>query len=275
MSRVLVPRLVTVAGVAGLAVWLAAGPASAHVSADAPGAAQGGFAVISFRVPTESETASTVGLKVQFPADQPLAFVSVKPHAGWTYKVTTAKLATPIKTDEGQDVTAAVSVIEWRAASGAAGVKPGEYDDFQVSAGPLPKVDSMTFKAIQAYSDGSEVAWVEEPAPGSSTEPEHPAPTIPLAPADGGAGAGAERPGQPAGSGPGGGSAPAPSATASVSPAAAATDSGTASGGSVVGAYVLAALGLAAGVAGLALGVAARRRSATVDGSGSVRTGVE
>jgi uncharacterized protein YcnI len=255
----LVPRLVTVAGIAALAVCLSAGSAAAHVSADAPGATQGGFAVISFRVPTESDTASTVGLKVQFPADQPLAFASVKPHPGWTYKTTTAKLAAPIKTDEG-DVTEAVSVIEWRAASPAAGIKPGEFDDFEVSAGPLPKAKSMTFKAIQTYSDGSEVAWVEEPAPGSTTEPEHPAPSIPLA------APGSDEPGGPAGSGTSGAAAPsAPSATGTASPAAESSGTGTASSGSVVGAYVLAALALVAGLAGLALGLAARRRRATVD----------
>jgi len=270
MSR-LALRLLTVAGVAGLSVWLAAGPAGAHVSADAEGATQGGFSVITFRVPTESETASTVGLKVQLPEGQPLASVSVKPHPGWTYRVTTAKLATPIKTDEGEEVTEAASVIDWRATSPAAGIKPGEFEEFQISAGPLPKAPSMTFKAIQAYSDGTQVAWVEEQAPGSEAEPEHPAPTIALA----APGAG---PSQPAGSGPTGGSSATvgQSATVSAPPGGTATTVATgASSGSVAGAYVLAAVGLVAGVAGLALGLSARRRPATVDGSEGVRTGVE
>src|SRR5206468_2914100 len=111
MSR-LVPRLLAAAGLAGLAVGVAAGPASAHVEAEAPGATQGGTAVISFLVPTESDTASTVELKVQLPPDQPLASVVVKPHPGWTYKITTAKLATPIKTDDGDTVSEAASVID-------------------------------------------------------------------------------------------------------------------------------------------------------------------
>jgi uncharacterized protein YcnI len=276
MSRLL-PRLLAVTGVAALLVGLAAGPASAHVSANAEGATRGGFAVIGFRVPTESETASTVGLKVQFPADQPLASVSVKPHPGWTYKVTTAKLATPIKSDEGEDVTEAVSVVEWRATSAAAGIKPGEFDEFQVSAGPLPEADTMTFKAIQRYSDGSEVAWVEEPAPGSTAEPEHPAPTIALAAPQGG---------EPA-------SAPPAAAPTQANPPAGSGSTGSsgseaagASSGSVVGAYVLGALGLLAGLGGLALGLGARRRAQpaaphtpdspdTPEGTESVRTGVE
>ena len=95
----------------------------------------------------------------------------------------------------------------------------------------------MTFKAIQTYSDGKVVSWIEQPAPGSTEEPDFPAPTLQLA---------------------------APSAaggvTASSAPAAPAT-SDTASKGSVIGAYLLGGLGLLAGLAGLALGLTSRRRS--------------
>jgi uncharacterized protein YcnI len=261
----LLPRLLAVAGLAALGVGLAAGPAAAHVSATAEGATQGGFAVIGFRVPTESDTASTVELRVQFPANQPLAFVSVKAHPGWTYTVTKAKLATPVEAEGGQ-VTEAVSVVEWRATSAATGIKPGEFDEFQVSAGPLPKVDTMTFKAIQRYSDGTEVAWVEVPAPGSTAEPEHPAPTIALAAPEAAAGAAAP-------SGAAATPTPAPAGSASTG------SEGGASSGSVVGAYVLGALGLLAGLAALALALGARRVRpavpATVAESDSVRTGAE
>ncbi len=40
------------------------------------------------------------------------------------------------------------------------------------------------FKAIQTYSDGTTVSWIETPAPGSTAEPDHPAPTLSLASAD-------------------------------------------------------------------------------------------
>lgn len=164
---------------------LTALPALAHVTVNAADATQAGFTVLTFRVPTESDTASTTGIKVQFPADQPLAFVSVKPKAGWTYTVTKAKLPTPVKTDDGE-VTDYTSVIDWKASTGA-GIKPGEFDEFQVSAGPLPKAPSMTFKAIQTYSDGKVVSWIEVPPAGSTTEPDLPAPTLKLAtaPAEG------------------------------------------------------------------------------------------
>lgn len=152
-------RLLTVAAAAAALVGLTALPALAHVTVNATDATQGGFAVLTFRVPTESDTASTTGIKVQFPADQPLAFASVKPKSGWTYTVTKAKLPTPVKTDDGE-VTDYTSVIDWKASTGA-GIKPGEFDEFQVSAGPLPKAPSMTFKAIETYSDGKVVSWIE------------------------------------------------------------------------------------------------------------------
>lgn len=237
MSRSL-RRLLVVAGVAAGLTALSALPAAAHVSVSSPGAAPGGFGVLTFRVPTESDTASTTGVKVQFPADQPLSFVSVKPKTGWTYTVTRAKLATPIES-HGTQITDHTSVIEWKAAAGTA-IKPGEFDEFQVSAGPLPEAEAMTFKAIQTYSDGEVVSWIEEPAAGSSEEPEYPAPTLKLTAAATDAG---------------GGEAPAA--------APAATDSDDASKGSVTGAYVLGGAGLLAGLAALALALTARRRPPT------------
>jgi uncharacterized protein len=159
---------------------LGAGAASAHVSVSSPAAVQGGYASLTFKVPTESATASTTGLKVQLPADQPLASVSVLPVYGWTHTMTKAKLATPISSDDG-DITEAVSVVEWKATSAATAIKPGEFNQFVISVGPLPKAPQMTFKALQTYSDATVVSWIEQAAEGSTAEPEHPAPTLKLA----------------------------------------------------------------------------------------------
>jgi uncharacterized protein YcnI len=167
--------------VAAVAIIASAGAASAHVTVNPETATQGGFTKLTFRVPTEKENASTTKVQVAFPEGQPLGFVSVKPHAGWTVAVTKAKLATPIKTDDGE-VTEAVSAITWTAGSAASAIKPGEFDEFDVSAGPLPKADSMQFKALQTYSDGTVVRWIE-PEKADGSEPEHPAPTLKLTPA--------------------------------------------------------------------------------------------
>ncbi|MBV9593038.1 MAG: YcnI family protein [Actinobacteria bacterium] len=158
-----------------------AGIASAHVTVSAPGAVRGGGdQLITFRVPTESESASTIGLKVQLPAATPIASVLVQPIAGWSFTETTSKLAKPIVTDDGT-ITEAVSEIDWKADSSDSAIGPGQFQEFVIIAGQLPDADSITFKAIQTYSDGSEVDWIETPAPGSSAEPDHPAPVLSLA----------------------------------------------------------------------------------------------
>jgi uncharacterized protein YcnI len=172
---------VLAAAVAAVATFALAGPASAHVTVKSTDAVQGGYGVLTFRVPTESDTASTTKLLVRFPADAPIASVLVQPHPGWTFTTTTAKLAKPVTTDDGDTLTTAVSQIVWTADSAATAIKPGEFDEFAVSAGPLPKVDVLRFSAIQTYSDGSVVKWDETAAPGSSAEPQHPKPSITLA----------------------------------------------------------------------------------------------
>ncbi len=158
-----------------------AGPAFAHVTVNPSTAEQGGYSKLTFRVPTESDNASTTKVQVFFPTDQPLASVSVKPHPGWTATVKKSKLADPIESDDG-DVTEAVSQITWRAGSATTAIKPGEFDEFDVSVGPLPKAKSMQFKALQTYSDGDVVRWIQPQVEGQE-EPEHPAPLLQLLPA--------------------------------------------------------------------------------------------
>jgi uncharacterized protein YcnI len=155
--------------------------ASAHVTVQPGTAEQGGFAALAFRVPTESDSASTTKVEVTFPAEQPLAFVSVRPHPGWTYQVSRTKLAKPLEA-EGTTITEVVSAVTWQATSAATAIKPGEYDEFSVSVGALPEADQMVFKALQTYDNGEVVSWIEEAAEGAD-EPEHPAPTLKLTPA--------------------------------------------------------------------------------------------
>ena len=181
-------RLLGGVAVAVAAIVASAGAASAHVSVNPDTATQGGFTKLSFRVPNEQEDVTTTKVQVAFPTQQPLGFVSVKPHPGWSYAVTKAKLARPVTTDDGQ-VTEAVATITWTADSSADAIKPGEFDEFDVSVGPLPEATSMQFKALQTYSDGEVVRWIE-PVAADGTEPEHPAPTLQLTPAAAAAAAG-------------------------------------------------------------------------------------
>jgi periplasmic copper chaperone A len=182
VSRLLA-RLGVVATVSCGLVLGAGFVAGAHVSVSSDEAVQGGHAEIAFRVPTESDTTSTVKLQVAFPTDTPITSVSVLPHPGWTYKVTKAPVAAPVPDGHGGQVTQAVSQIEWSAAGPDTAVKPGEYEVFRVSAGPLPKADRAVFKVLQTYSDGQVVRWIDEPAVEGAPQPEHPAAVLALAPA--------------------------------------------------------------------------------------------
>ncbi|MGH1563252.1 YcnI family copper-binding membrane protein [Mumia sp. DW29H23] len=149
---------------AGAAALVLAGvaPASAHVGVDAPDATKGGWSTLSFRVPTESDTASTTALTVTFPEGADFEYVATRTKPGWT-----------VTQVEGTSVT-------WTAEKGV-GIAPGEFDVFDLRVGPMPTdVDTLEFPATQTYSDGSTVAW-DQPTPESGEEPERPAPVVTLA----------------------------------------------------------------------------------------------
>lgn len=169
-------RLSTVAAAAAVALVVPlAGTASAHVTVSAPGASQGGYTKLTFRVPSEKDSATTT-LEVAFPEDTPIASVRVKPKEGWTYELVRATLAEPLDL-HGRQVTEVVSRIVWTATG--PGIGATEFDEFEVSAGPLPEVEQLSFPALQTYADGETVRWIEESVEGAE-EPEKPAPVLEL-----------------------------------------------------------------------------------------------
>ncbi|GHJ42914.1 hypothetical protein Cs7R123_02560 [Catellatospora sp. TT07R-123] len=171
-------RAGVVTAVVAAVVALAAGSAAAHVTVNPKEAVVGGYAKLTFRVPNEKPDASTVKLEVALPEDAPFASVSVKPVAGWTTTVEKRKLAVPIKNHDSE-ITEAVSKITWTA-DAASAIKPGQFQEFDVSVGPVPDVAQVVFKALQTYSDGEVVRWIEEAKPGE--EVEHPAPVLKVLP---------------------------------------------------------------------------------------------
>ncbi|WP_371663748.1 YcnI family protein [Streptomyces sp. NBC_00280] len=175
-TRITLRRAGVVTGLAVAGVLATAGAASAHVTVHPESYAKGATdGVLTFRVPNEEDTASTTELQVFLPTDHPVLGVLVTPEAGWTAKVTTTKLKTPIKTDDGT-ITDAVSEITW---SGGR-IRNGEYEDFDVAFGQLPdNTDQLAFKTLQTYSDGNVVRWIETPQAGQD-EPENPAPSLKL-----------------------------------------------------------------------------------------------
>ncbi|HEY0535018.1 MAG TPA: YcnI family protein [Actinoplanes sp.] len=238
-------RLLTRAGVvaaAGATVVLGfAGTAFAHVTVSPDTAPKGGDATVAFRVPNEQDSATTVGLEIDLPVDKPIAAVATEPIPGWTAVSTTSKLATPIKSDAG-DVTQAVTKIVWKASAGA-GIKPGQFQQFWVSLDSLPDAGSIEIKALQTYSDGTIVRWIDDPAPAGQDEPEHPAPVLTLV-------AGGDE----------GTAAASATSAAAPAPAAAEAAGSTTSGGNgpAVG---LAIAGLVLGLIGAVTGLLAYRRA--------------
>jgi uncharacterized protein YcnI len=171
-------RLAVVLVAASTAVAASAGLASAHVTVSSPDATSGGFGKLTFRVPNESDTASTVSIRIQFPTDTPLASLRTQPLPGWTASTTRTQLDPPVTDDDGNEITEAISVVEFTAAAGG-GIGPGEFQEFSLSGGPFPDATSLSFPVVQSYSDGSESAWIEPTVDGQA-EPEHPAPVLSL-----------------------------------------------------------------------------------------------
>jgi uncharacterized protein YcnI len=226
MTRSLLQRVAVVAGAAAALTLAIAAPASAHVTVNPNTATQGGYAKVTFRVPNETDNTDTTKLEVNLPMDTPVASVSLKPVAGWTATTEKAKLATPIKAHDSE-ITEAISKITWTADAGAA-IKPGQFQEFDVSLGPLPQANQMIFKALQTYSDGNIVRWIDDPTP----DAEHPAPALKLSPATA-------------------------TGAAAAAPASSATDGSDGNGTP----YGIA--GIVLGLAGLVLGLLAYRRSGT------------
>lgn len=214
--------------------------ADAHVTLQPKTAAAGAYTVEAVRVPNETDDAVTTKVAVQFP--EGFASASYQPTPGWSVKVAKEKLATPVKTDDGE-ITEGVKTITWTADSKSAGIAPGEFRDFPISVQiPGKAGDTLTFKALQTYSDGEVVRWIGAP------DADKPAPTISVTDAmdDHAASSGSS------------GTATTAETSAPATPAAASTSSGDGDSNTLaVIALIVGALGLLAGGAGLA---SARRR---------------
>jgi periplasmic copper chaperone A len=214
-------RIRIATALASVAALAAPAAAQAHVTLQPSSAPAGGFTRLDVRVPNEQDGASTTKIQLQLPDG--FAEASYEPVPGWTVKVRKAKLAQPVKTDDGE-VTEGVKEITWTSKQG---IPPGAFQDFGLSVQVPGKAgDTLTFKALQTYSSGEVVRWIG----GEGTD--NPAPTVAVtaaAPEHGSAAA------DPA-------ATPAPAAK---------DDNGGGSDTLAIVAIVIGVLGLAAGAAGL------------------------
>jgi len=203
--------------------------ARAHVTVQPASATAGAETVLAVRVPNERDDASTVKVDVRLPPG--FASASWEAVPGWTVRAVKQKLATPIQTDDGP-IDEQIGEIVWTAASREDGIAPGEYRDFPLLVViPGKPGQTLTFKALQTYSNGDVVRWIGAP------DADEPAPRVQLTAASAGSGSGGAR----------------QQANPSPAPAAASSDDGGSDTLSII-ALALGAIGLVVG--GVALGVA-------------------
>ncbi len=246
--------IVLVAATASLVIG--AGTALAHVEVTPDTVAPGSFSILTFHVPNESATATTVQLQIQLPADAPFASVRARQTAGWQAQLTTTKLPAVI-TSGTVTLDEAVTKVTFTTDAGTEGIGLGQFAEFDLQVGPVPLVDAISFIVLQTYSDGTVVSW-SEPTPPGGEEPEHPAPVLTVAGEvtdDHGHSAAAST---DAGTAMTMTSAADPSSQAAIGSTAAATRDGGARTLGVIG-IVVGVLGLGVGGLALANGAAARR----------------
>jgi uncharacterized protein YcnI len=203
--------------------------AQAHVTVQPTSAPAGAQTVLAVRVPNERDDASTVKVDVRLPPG--FASASWEAVPGWTVRAVKEKLATPIQTDDGP-IDEQIGEIVWTASSRKDGIAPGEFRDFPLSVViPGKPGQTLTFKALQTYSNGDVVRWIGAP------DADEPAPRVQLTAAASG------------------GSTPSrQQANPSSAPPGASTDDGGGSDTLSIIALALGAIGLVVG--GIALGVA-------------------
>jgi uncharacterized protein YcnI len=161
-SRVLIATATTGAAMS-IALISGAAPAWAHVHVDADDATPGSSAVLTFRVPGESETGA---LTTQFSVALPkVASARAEVMPGWTSRL------------DRDAAAGTVSSVTWTAAP-SVGISPDQFALFRISV-TLPDQPSVSLPATQTYSDGKVVRWDQPPLPGGG-EPEYPAPLLNL-----------------------------------------------------------------------------------------------
>ncbi|WP_285107922.1 YcnI family protein [Promicromonospora sp. MEB111] len=184
MTRFSLPTRRALAAVPATAVLvLLPTVAYAHVGVSPDTTAAESYASLTFRVPTESDNASTEQLVVDLPTDTPFLSVTPRSLPGWDVEVEVEKLDEPFEV-EGATVDEAPARVTWTAQKGHE-VPPHEYQEFAVRVGALPAEGTeVVLPAHQTYTDGSVVDW-DDLVGDDGKEPEAPAPVFTTTAAEG------------------------------------------------------------------------------------------
>ena len=132
-------------------LFLALPPAAAgaHVTVMPPAARPGQTLTINFRVLNERSDARTVGIDIFIPAG---LRARASDRRGWT------------RVDRPRE-------FSWTADDVSAAIGGSSAKDFEVRVGPLPRSSQVVFKALQHYSDGAIVRWIQTAAGGDRPAP--------------------------------------------------------------------------------------------------------
>jgi uncharacterized protein YcnI len=128
--------------------------ADAHVTVIPSAARPGETKTLTFRVLNERSDATTVEVELFIPTG---VTAQAADRRGWT------------KVDSGTQVT-------WKANGPSDAIGGEASKDFEVTVGPLPDQKQLVFKALQHYSSGEIVRWIQDPTP----DAERPAPVLQL-----------------------------------------------------------------------------------------------
>lgn len=141
--------------IAVVSAFVVSGVASAHVVVKPGEVETAARQVFTIGVPNESETASVVGVRLVIPE----GLESVRPNtkAGWTVEVK--------KTGEGEN--AKVTELVWTGGT----VPVDQRDEFLFQGKAPAKTGELKWKAYETYSDGTTVAWEEEPSEKEDSKP--------------------------------------------------------------------------------------------------------
>ncbi|HYG93853.1 MAG TPA: YcnI family protein [Nocardioides sp.] len=220
-------RITLPAATAAGALALAAAPASAHVTVSPDTTAAGAYAVLTFSVGHGCEGSPTTRLTIAMPEEIPSVTPTLNPM--WDVRKVTERLDEPVTDSHGNEIVERVSQVVYTAKQPL----PDGYRDTVALSVQLPDAEgeSLAFPVVQTCQRG-ETGWTETATDGQDPEElEAPAPVVTITAADGG------------------------------HAASATVEEDTGSEESAGTDNSLAAVGLGAGLAGLAVGVIALART--------------
>ncbi|MFC4948616.1 DUF1775 domain-containing protein [Pseudonocardia sp. GCM10023141] len=175
-SRTSLPRALAATvttALTSLILMLALAPAASARVSIVPGTVEGGkIAKLAIRLSNERTDVVATRLELTFPKDAVVPRAEVARNGKWNAAITMRPLDPPV-TVNGKEIDEAVDSIVWTGSE----VASRQFEQFLVTAGPLPADGQLTFAAVEGYADGTVEQWSQPAAAGMPG-----APTLKLGP---------------------------------------------------------------------------------------------